>query len=413
MYRALYNLAIYFYVFGIRIAAFRNIKARKWIVGRKSWEINLKNQIDEQSQYIWFHAASLGEFEQGRPLIEALKAQNNQCKILLTFFSPSGYEVRKNYPMADVVFYLPPDTPGNAKRFVKIINPKLVFFIKYEFWLNYLDVLQKQQIPHFLLSGVFRPGQIFFKWYGKFLLQKIKGFTHLFLQNESSAKLIQSFGISNLSVVGDTRFDRVWENAQRTDQIQSVEEFCRNKFIVVGGSTWPPEEEILARYMSENQTTNIKLILAPHDVSAGHIRFIQQIFNEKTILYSSGGSTLPGEARILIIDSIGILNTLYRVGSCAMVGGAFKTGLHNVLEPAAFGLPVIFGPNYHKFAEAVDLIEADGGISVNDYDSFKLILNRLMDEQSELLYRSSQAKNMVKSGVGASQKILNFIAPFI
>ncbi len=409
----LYQLSIRFYVAGIRLAALWNSKARFWVAGRRNWEQQLKNLVDPSAHYWWFHAASLGEFEQGRPLIEALKQQYPQIKIALTFFSPSGYEVRKNYPLADLVVYLPADTPRNARRFIRILNPRLVIFIKYEFWMNYLRELQRRAIPHFLVSGIFRPNQIFFRWYGTSYLSVLRGFTHFFVQNERSVRLLAENGITQVTQAGDTRFDRVFANAQQHKLVPLAESFGTGRFLIIGGSTWQPEEELLSRFFQEHMSDDWRLMLAPHDISESHLAAIESMFQEPVVRLSTVAEIVPESVRILIVDSIGKLNALYPYGQVAVVGGGFKTGLHNVLEPAACGLPVVFGPRYAKFSEAIDLIRAGGGQSVGNYEEFKEALMEYYRNISHLEAASRKARGMVKNGLGASEKILLFLKDFI
>ncbi len=384
--------------------------------GRKDIFQKLETKLFERrtpnAQLLWFHCASLGEFEQGRPLIEKLKSQHPSIKILLTFFSPSGYEVRKNYSGANWVFYLPIDTIANAEKFISIIKPDRVFFVKYEFWFNYLNQLKKSNIPTYLISGIFRKEQHFFKSYGNWFKKQLWCFSHFFVQDENSMVLLKSIGYTNVTISGDTRFDRVYEIAQSVKKIDLVNSFVGNNKIIVAGSTWKEDEKIIADWFNKSKlrASNFKLIIAPHEISEPNIQSIIQQFNNSTIVkYSQANEQNIQEAEILIIDNIGMLSSLFQYGTIAFTGGGFGKGIHNILEAATFGLPIIFGPNYKKFVEANELIKLGGAFSITNTIEFEKIM-QLLNDQNQLTSASAIAKEYVKSSTGATKKILNFIS---
>jgi len=403
----IYKTAIFLYSVIIHVFSNFNEKARLFVRGRKNWEENLSQKIDRNAKYIWFHCASLGEFEQGRPVIEELKEQFPEYKIVLTFFSPSGYEIRKNYPLADVVAYLPMDTKRNVNTFLDIVKPEKVFFVKYEFWYFYISELKKRNIPLYIISAIFRENQQFFrntpwgKWYRK-MLNRVE---HLFVQNEKSGELLKTIGISNFTVSGDTRFDRVAAIAKSSKEIPIVEKFRGNSQLIIAGSTWKPDEELLAAFI--NQSNNIKFIIAAHEVSAANINRIQQLLKKPAISFSKVSETEIDKFQVLIIDSVGLLSSLYRYGDVAYIGGGFGVGIHNILEAATFGLPVIFGPNYKKFKEAVDLTFEGGAISISNSDELRQVLNNLMNDKNELGKASKICSNYVEKNVGSTKVIIN------
>lgn len=404
--RFFYNLGIQFYRFAIQLAAiFGNEKARLWINGRK--DIFSKLATIEKNT-IWIHAASLGEFEQGRPLIEAIKSKYSNEKILLTFFSPSGYEIRKNYPLADYIFYLPLDTKRNAKQFIEITQPKLAIFIKYEFWQHHLEQLYLNKIPIYSVSTLFRPKHFFFKWYGKPFQKVLYQFNHFFVQNTETADLLKSIGVKNVTKVGDTRIDRVWDIKEKAKQFPIIEQFTKNQLALIGGSTWQPDEAIIARYINQQQTLDFKTIIAPHDIQTKHIEQIEALFDSKVKVqrYSNCNTDLLHETDVLIIDNIGMLSSIYQYGAIAYIGGGFGAGIHNTLEPIAFGLPVIFGEKYHKFEEAVWLLREGGGFSIEHFDDFTIVFEKLQDEKN---YQSASkaAFQYITQNRGATQKVLS------
>lgn len=402
----LYNIGILLYSLTVRIASPFNKKARLFVRGRKNWKKNLPQKIEKDSKYIWFHCASLGEFEQGRPLIEEIKEKYPAYKIILTFFSPSGYEIRKNYPLADCVLYLPPDTRQNAKTFLNIVKPEKAFFVKYEYWYHYINQLKKQEIPLFLISGIFREKQVFFKnnfwgkWYRKILCQ----FNHFFVQNNKSGIMLNNIGLTNYSVSGDTRFDRVAAITRQAKELSLVNKFKGKSKLVVAGSTWKPDEEIIATFIHKNP--DVKFIIAPHEVSQANINRLSQLLKNKAILYSTAANAAIETSQVLIIDSIGLLSSLYRYGDIACIGGGFGVGIHNILEAATFGLPVIFGPNYKKFAEAVDLVALGGAFPVKNQAEFDQILKSLLTEKKKQAAAAQASKKYVEKNVGATKFII-------
>lgn len=398
----LYHILIHLYSIAVSIFSLFNNKAKLWVDGRKDILQNIKSTINPSDEISWFHCASLGEYEQAKPVIEKLKQQNPKFKILVTFFSPSGYEIKKNEPLIDYVFYLPIDTENNAKQFIEIIKPKMVFFVKYEFWYNYINQLNKKNIPTYLISGVFRENQLFFKWYGKWYKKVLNGFTHFFVQNSDSEKLLIANNFTNVTFSGDTRFDRVYENSLNPKQLPLISQFKNNNILIVGGSTWQPEEEILADYIKSNP--NQKLIIAPHDISEKHITQIENLFNRKTLRYSKANESNIQSTNILIIDNIGLLSTIYQYTDIAFVGGGFSGALHNILEPASFGNVVLFGQKHQKYHEAKDLISANGGFSIQNNIEFKHKIELLLPKLHQYKINS---KNFIIENKGATDKIFN------
>ncbi|MCF8229064.1 MAG: 3-deoxy-D-manno-octulosonic acid transferase [Bacteroidales bacterium] len=399
----IYKLAIRFYLFSIRIASFFNPKAKRWIEGRKNWEKGLKQKINRNDRYIWVHCASLGEFEQGRPLIEKLKSEYPSRKILLSFFSPSGYEIRKNYEHADAVVYLPMDTGRNARKFLEILNPELAVFVKYEFWFNYIAELKRRNIPVFVVSAIFREKQHFFRSWGKWFRKQLHKINWIFVQNEDSLKLLEGVGITHCSLSGDTRFDRVAQIAETSKAFPEVENFVGGQKVLLAGSTWPPGEKLIQTFLHERYN-DLKLIIAPHEVHQERINGIENSFPGKCIRYSNIHQS-TGSENILIIDSIGKLSHLYQYASLAYIGGGFGVGIHNILEAATFGKPVIFGPNYQKFKEARDLISLGGAFSVSNADAFKSIMRKLLAEQGEYEKASRVCKQYTRENQGATNII--------
>lgn len=397
----LYNIVIRIYGFFILLASCFDAKAKKLIAGQRDALKVLEREVDANSEYIWFHAASLGEFEQGRPVIEHLKRLNSDCKILLTFFSPSGYEVRKNYPLADVVVYLPLDTHSAAFEFVNKVKISKAIFIKYEFWPNYLLALHEKQIPTFSISSIFRPNQLFFKWYGKWYLSLLKNFTHLFVQDEDSKLLLNTHGIHHVTVSGDTRFDRVYDLFQQAKDLPLIKEFCGTSRVIVAGSTWSQDEELLVKYLQSN--SDVKLILVPHEIHASHIAKIESLLDCDYVKYSQAISGQIANARCMVVDVIGILSAIYRYGDVAYIGGGFGVGIHNILEAAVYGVPVVFGPNYMKFREARELIAQGGAFSVETYDSLVAVLESISGD----LKPGSVAGEYVKGKIGATDLIIS------
>ena len=374
------------------------------------WKTNsiLREKIDRNAKYIWFHASSLGEFEQGRPMIEKIKAEHPEYKVLLTFFSPSGYEVRKNYKGADVICYLPFDTPFRVKKFLNLANPAIAIFIKYEFWKNYLDELHKRRIPVYSVSSIFRRDQIFFKWYGGTYRNVLKDFDHLFVQNETSKRYLSKIGINRVTVVGDTRFDRVLQIREEAKDLPLVKLFKGdNTFTFVAGSSWGPDEDLFLEYF--NNHPEMKLIIAPHVIDENHLVEIISKLKRLYVRYTRADEKNVLKADCLIIDCFGLLSSIYRYGEIAYIGGGFGVGIHNTLEAAVYGIPVIFGPKYQKFMEAVQLLEAKGAYSIKDYDELKTLLDRFRTDEVFLRETGTNAGYYVTSNAGATEKIMHMI----
>lgn len=411
-----YNIFLLLFRLGIHLAALFNPKAKKWVTGRKNIFEKLEAAIPAHEKIVWMHCASLGEFEQGRPLLEKMKQQYPAHKFLLTFFSPSGYEVRKDYDGADWVFYLPLDGPRNAKRFLEIVHPSLVIFVKYEFWFYYLKKIKYRNIPLILISALFRKDMSFFKWYGKLQRKMLSRFDHLFVQNESSKKLVDEIGLGNItSISGDTRFDRVIEIADQFKPVHTIEQFAGNSKILVAGSTWPEDEEVLQKAVAGINIPSLKLILAPHEINEKHLMEIEKLF-PNSIRHSqlrAHDSRLTTH-NCLIIDNVGMLSRLYKYADITYVGGGLKiNGVHNVLEAAVYNKIVLFGPYFHKYTEAVGLVQAGGAISFTDEKKDGVLLQQLIEalltDNGEYTFRCKAAGDFVRSNKGATQKILQFI----
>ena len=406
----MYSLLIHLYSLIIELISPFHKKARTMRLGQ--WRTNqiLRSKIIPGEKYIWFHAASLGEFEQGRPMIEKIKAQYPQYKILLTFFSPSGYEVRKNYAGADVICYLPFDTPYRVHKFLKLANPVAAIFIKYEFWGNYLSALKKRNIPVFIISAIFRQEQLFFQWFGAPYRKMLFNFNHIYVQDERSKELLAEYGINKVTVTGDTRFDRVQDVRNQAKDLPLIEKFVHNEkgekqLTIVAGSSWPLDENILLPYF--NKQKRVKLIIAPHEIHEGHLVSICALLERSFIRLSEVDSEKDLEDKdCLIIDNFGLLSSIYRYGEIAYIGGGFGVGIHNTLEAAVYGVPVIFGPNYKKFKEAKDLIAAGGGFSIRSQRQLENLLNCFIARQDKMLEAGKASGNFVSSQVGATDKIL-------
>jgi 3-deoxy-D-manno-octulosonic-acid transferase len=409
-----YNIFLLLFRAGTHIAALFNPKAKKWVNGRMNIFADLKKIIPAGEKIIWFHCASLGEFEQGRPVMEKMRTKYPGYKILLTFFSPSGYEAQKGYKGADWIFYLPMDGAGNAKRFLEIVNPALVIFVKYEFWYYYLKKIKYRNIPLLLISALFRKDMSFFKWHGSIQRKMLSRFDHLFVQNENSKKLLDGLGLSAISSVsGDTRFDRVIEIAERFEPLPLIEKFIGNNKAIVAGSTWPEDEEVLQKAFAAINNSSLKLIIAPHEINEKHIESIKSLFPD-AICYSKLAPGNPQLATTLIIDNIGMLSRLYKYAHLTYIGGGLRTmGVHNVLEPAIYGKPVLFGEYYKKYTEAIGLTESGGGIPFTDEKKDGAMLsgfiNTLLANKTDYEARCNAAANFVKSNKGAADKIIRFI----
>jgi 3-deoxy-D-manno-octulosonic-acid transferase len=404
----LYNLGILIYIFLVRVISPFNSKARLWTRGRKEWETRLKGKVSPGNTNIWIHCASLGEFEQGRPLIEAIKKTRPEYRIILTFFSPSGYEIRKDYSTADYVCYLPSDTPGNARKFIDIVNPAAVIFVKYEFWDNYTLLLKRREIPLYLISGIFRKEQHFFKWYGGFFRKMLFRFSHFFVQDVESMDLLKGIGIENITVAGDTRFDRVIMIADSAKSIPQIEAFRGREKMFLAGSSWHQDEEIICRYINQNPE-RMKWVFAPHEIDKANIERLEKLFRTKVARFSEFTEESAG-ARVMIIDNIGMLSSAYRYAYIAEIGGGFGKGIHNVLEAASWGIPVLFGPNHKKFREAVELITLGGARCFGSYEDFSGIIDNWLTESEEYLKSAASASKYVKQNTGATNKILSKIS---
>lgn len=403
----MYELVICLYTLGVAVVSLFNPKARKmWKGGHDAFRV-LREQVRPDSQYVWFHAASLGEFEQGRPIIERLRAEHPEYKILLTFFSPSGYEVRKNYEGADIVCYLPLDTYFSARRFLSLVRPKAAFFIKYEFWWNYLHILKRRGIPVYSVSSIFREGQVFFRWYGKTYSNVLKCFTHFFVQNDESRRLLARLGITNVSITGDTRFDRVLQIKRQAKKLPLVEAFKQDYKVFVAGSSWPPDEDIFIRYFNERR--DWKLIIAPHVIGEDHLRQIMSKLERKTVRLTKATEADVREADCLIVDCFGLLSSIYGYGDVAYIGGGFGVGIHNVLEAAVWRMPVIFGPNNKRFQEAQGLKACGGGIEIDSYEQFAAVMDTYVADKKALEEDSAKAAGYVADNAGATDGILGSV----
>lgn len=414
----IYNIVIYFVLWGIAIASLFNEKVRKmWRGEREAFKI-LKQKVDPNAKYIWFHAASLGEFEQGRPLMERIRKEYPQYKILLTFYSPSGYEVRKNYEGADIICYMPVDTRLNAIRFLRLVRPVMAFFIKYEFWSNFLHILKHRNIPTYSVSSIFREDQVFFKWYGRSYAGVLKCFTRFFVQNEESKRLLEGIGITAVDVVGDTRFDRVLQIKEAAKQLPICETFRtgvassqsagvpHHDFkVFVAGSSWPPDENIFIPFFNEHK--DWRLLIAPHVIAEEHLKLIFSLIKgKKVVRYTQTTPEEAAEADVLIIDCFGLLSSMYNYGDVAYIGGGFGVGIHNTLEAAVWNMPVIFGPNNKKFQEAQGLLKSGGGFEINTYEDFSGLMSSLMNDETFLKQAGDKAGTFVAHLAGATDKVL-------
>ena len=424
----IYNVVIYFVLWGIAIASLFNEKVRKMWRGERDAFRVLRENVDTSEKYIWFHAASLGEFEQGRPLMERIRRDYPQYKILLTFYSPSGYEVRKNYEGADIICYMPVDTRLNAIRFLRLVRPVMAFFIKYEFWSNFLHILKYRNIPTYSVSSIFRENQVFFKWYGRSYANVLKCFTRFFVQNEESKRLLAGIGITDVDVVGDTRFDRVLQIKEAAKHLPICEAFrkgissdgslaespagksasvpSQDYKVFVAGSSWPPDEEIFIRFFNEHK--DWRLLIAPHVIAEEHLKLILSLLKDKKVVRYT--QTTPEEAAgadVLIIDCFGLLSSMYHYGDVAYIGGGFGVGIHNTLEAAVWNMPVIFGPNNKKFQEAQGLLKSGGGFEINNFEDFAGLMKSMMNDEAFLKSAGEKAGEFVASLSGATDKVLS------
>jgi 3-deoxy-D-manno-octulosonic-acid transferase len=406
----LYNLVVSIAGFFLKIVALFSPKIKLFTEGRKNVFTILEDKIKPTDKTIWFHSASLGEYEQGLPVIEKIKEKYPSHKIIVTFFSPSGYEVRKNNTVADVTIYLPLDTKSNAKRFLKLVHPELAFFIKYEFWLNYLKELENSKTPTYLISGIFRDNQMFFKWYGGFYRKALKAFTYFFVQNESSKEKIEVLGFQNVIVSGDTRFDRVNAILERDNTLDFIENFKNNTPTIIIGSSWPKDEALLIEYINDAPST-VKFIIAPHNIKADQIANLKSQITKSTILFSEKENQDLSNYNVFIIDTIGLLTKIYSYGTIAYVGGGFgNPGIHNILEPATFGIPIVIGPNYSNFAEAVQLVNLGGCLVISNAEELKQNLDLLLNNKSFLKEKSQICKSYIQDHKGATNTIMKIVS---
>lgn len=406
----LYNLVISIAGFFLKIIALFSPKIKLFVEGRKNVFAILEEKIKANDKTIWFHSASLGEYEQGLPVIEKIKEKYPSHKIIVTFFSPSGYEVRKNNTVADVTVYLPLDTKSNAKRFLKLAHPELAFFIKYEFWLNYLKELESKKIPTYLISGIFRDNQMFFKWYGGFYRKALNAFTYFFVQNEKSKQKVESLGFKNVIISGDTRFDRVNAILERDNSLDFIENFKNNQSVIVIGSSWPKDEAILAEYINQ-APEDVKFIIAPHNIKTDQIESLKSQITKSAILFSEKENLDLSKYNVLIVNTVGLLTKIYSYGTIAYVGGGFgNPGIHNILEPATFGIPIVIGPNYSNFAEAVSLVELNGCMVISNTSELKNSLDQLLYNESFYNEKSKICSSFIQNNKGATETIIKIVS---
>ncbi len=404
--RFIYKIGIRLYFLLVILVAPFNIKARRWLKGRQGIWRKIRSNIKPGDKVVWVHCASLGEFEQGRPIIEEIRKSMPEKKVLLTFFSPSGYELRKNYEGAHCVTYMPLDTRFNAWLFMNLVKPEMAFFIKYDYWYYFLRTLKKKHIPAYIVSAKFRRDQVFFKWYGTWYRSVLKFFTVLYVQNEESRRLLNVIGIKNVEVTGDTRFDRVYTISQRSVEYPWIEPFARGKKVIIAGSTWEKDEQLMINYLN-NSGPDIRFIFAPHEISEKKLIRLIELIEHPTVRFTDNDKSSYLNAKVLIVDTIGHLSSLYRYGNIAYIGGGFGRGIHNTLEAATYGLPVVFGPNYHKFLEAVEMIERKAAFTINNYEDLKLIMDQLTTDENFLTECSRLAKNYIQSNLGATRTIID------
>ncbi|MEP7263788.1 MAG: glycosyltransferase N-terminal domain-containing protein [Bacteroidota bacterium] len=403
-----YGFALAVYGWLIRVAALFHPKAKEWIAGRQHWERNMSSLLKEPEKRIWFHCSSLGEYEQGRPVLERLRSEYPDCKIVLTFFSPSGFIQKKNETLVDYVFYLPLDGAVNSRRFIEIVNPYFAVFVKYEFWHFYIKILKDKKIPSFVISAIFRPSQIYFKNYGKFFYTILQRITHLFVQNQTSLELLYDSKLTNVTVSGDTRFDRVYMNSMNSKNLERIAAFKNGKPLFIAGSTWPSDEKILSLFIGDYKD-KLKFIIVPHEITSGAIQRLRRQLPVKALLYSELSTQSSEGINILIIDNIGMLSSLYSYADYAYIGGGFGSGIHNSLEAAVYGLPVFFGTNYKKFAEAVQMIQMGTAFSFTDYNNFLQQFETVFTNPSRLEEIHKKNMRFIDSSRGATDVILNYL----
>ena len=407
MRHLVYNTGIFIYTALIHLISPFNAKASLWVKGRRGWQARLSEKLNPDDRKIWIHCSSLGEFEQGRPIIEEIRREHPEFKIVLTFFSPSGFEIRKNYQEADCVEYLPADLPGNARKFLSLVRPEFVIFVKYEFWHNYITELHKKDIPLYLVSGIFRSGQHFFTWYGSFFRAMLRRFRIIFVQDQHSLDLLGGIGLKNIILAGDTRFDRVLRISRTARDIPQLEQFMGGEKLFLAGSSWKRDEEIITQYIN-SYPDKMKWVFAPHEIDASNIGRLEKMLSVKVVRFSAF-TPETADARVLIIDNIGMLSSAYKYASIAAIGGGFGKGIHNILEPACWKIPVIFGPNFTKFREAVELISQNGAISFDSFESFSFLMDRLISDEEFYEKAASTAGQYILKNTGATDTILRKI----
>ena len=400
----LYTSGIALYTTGIRVAAPFNSKASEWVKGRKGWKVQLDRSIKDNEKWVWFHAASLGEFEQGRPVIEAFRKKWPEYKIILTFFSPSGYLQKKDYEGADVVMYLPPDCKKNARYFVEKLNPDLAIFIKYEFWYNYLAELEKSKVPTVFISSLIKGSEPFFKWYGGRFRKILGGIKHFFVQDQASADRLKKLGIEQTTLSGDTRFDRVADILANKAENKDVEAYCKGSKVLLAGSTWPQDEEVLSNILK--RFPDLKIVIAPHEVKEDRIQQLIKTMKVDSCRYTVDDPASWINKQVLVIDTIGILSAIYRYADIAYIGGAFATGLHNIQEPAVNGIPIVFGPKYQNFREAVELVEMGGAFSISSSADLSSVLKNLLENAGHYEIACKTCKDYMLENTGATEKII-------
>ncbi len=412
--QAMYTFFIQMYGFAVSIAAHFNPKAKLWISGRKNWKFKMKQAISSDDKIIWVHCSSLGEFEQGRPVMEKIKKEFPNHKLAVSFFSPSGFEIRKDYQGADFIFYLPLDTPKNTKRLIKILHPEVLILVKYEYWYNLLNRLQKKKIPVIVISAVIKEDHLFFRPFANWFQKRISGINHFFVQDNDSQNLLESIGIEQVTVSGDTRFDRVKEIMESNPKLDFMENFKGNSKLIVAGSTWPEDEEILIKFIGEKLPNDWKLIFAPHNIHEKEIKSLSEKISKKTAIYTKSDENQIRNAQIMIVDTVGMLTKIYAYADISYVGGGFtKTGVHNTLEPAVFGVPVIFGPNYENYFEAIDLLENKGAIRfIDQYDFDQKMLN-LIENEDERKHRGNAAENYIQKKPNSTELIMEYLKKII
>ncbi|MDX5584415.1 MAG: glycosyltransferase N-terminal domain-containing protein [Aureibaculum sp.] len=405
----LYNITVYIAIFFLKIVAFFNKKIHFFINGRKDVFETLEENFNPNDNIIWFHCASLGEFEQGRPIIEKCKKEYKKYKILVTFFSPSGFEIRKNYDAADLVTYLPLDTRRNVRKFLELTKPKIAIFVKYEFWPNLLKQLKNNGVKTILISGIFRKDQSFFKKYGGWMKRSLFSFDHFFVQNRSSETLLNNIGFTNVTISGDTRFDRVFEITEQNNKLEFIEKFVDNKVTLIAGSTWPKDEELLVSFINSESESNQKFIIAPHNIDQNDIAKLKKSISKEVVLFSECNSENLKNYQVLIIDTIGLLSKIYNYADIAYVGGGFGSGIHNILEPSTFAVPIIIGPNYHKFKEAKDLVKLGACKVINNNSELSTTLNELFANHDNRKRKGKLSRNYILDNIGSTNIIFDYL----